>query len=567
MAKSGQEVVFEGWLTKSPPTKRIWRARWRRRWFSLKHSGEIPNQFILTYYADRNCRKLKGFINLDDCEQVDLGLKLDERKLKFDHVFDIKTPTRTYYLAADSESEMKSWVNCICKVCGLKSTSDEEDLHVSDTLDRDITFCEEKDDKSHANNETPPVSPVSTSPYIPISECITGKTPILTPQDFKALLQQNMKNNLTHMNQTYGISQRNYLNYVNDMQDPRFYDSPRVLSPNQDANNKKNISPLQSPTDTESIFTDDDMADVNVVVKQKFTKSKIQAPPRPPKSSHVAPSTYINLNIKNEGHDEDKKPVQGVITDDMYDFPRSHQITEAETVRNMLLRRHCYNNAAPAKVEGQIFRYDISPKPSTSTNQVFRYDAEDIGDEPASPLSQSSSTTAYSNLPSPLLSDNQLMPPPIVNRDLKPKRKLSDSLSSSSNPEPSSPRGAPSVDRKLKPPTPLQDARKVKLDDKSPTGRRRAAPSPTMGLGRSHESLLSQSNQEEQIYHYLPVKMQYLDLDLDCGPNLNSSTDKVPSKSSGANTVYKKVDFEKTEAFNITRNNLEKERKEPIFKK
>jgi hypothetical protein len=127
MARSGQEVVCEGWLTKSPPTKRIWRARWRRRWFSLRHSGEIPDQYILTYYADRNCRKLKGYINLDDCEQVDLGLKLDERKLKFDHVFDIKTPTRTYYLAADSEGEMKSWVDCICQVCGLKSTSDEED--------------------------------------------------------------------------------------------------------------------------------------------------------------------------------------------------------------------------------------------------------------------------------------------------------------------------------------------------------------------------------------------------------------------------------------------------------
>jgi hypothetical protein len=26
MARSGQEVVCEGWLTKSPPTKRIWRA-------------------------------------------------------------------------------------------------------------------------------------------------------------------------------------------------------------------------------------------------------------------------------------------------------------------------------------------------------------------------------------------------------------------------------------------------------------------------------------------------------------------------------------------------------------
>jgi hypothetical protein len=187
MARSGQEVVCEGWLTKSPPTKRIWRARWRRRWFSLRHSGEIPDQYILTYYADRNCRKLKGYINLDDCEQVDLGLKLDERKLKFDHVFDIKTPTRTYYLAADSEGEMKSWVDCICQVCGLKSTSDEEDLQIpkSDPIDIDIVYCEEKDDKSivpSSNNETPPVSPVSTSPYIPISECITGKTPILTAQ-------------------------------------------------------------------------------------------------------------------------------------------------------------------------------------------------------------------------------------------------------------------------------------------------------------------------------------------------------------------------------------------------
>lgn len=58
---------------------------------------------------------------------MDLGLKLEERNLKFDHVFDIKTPNRTYYLAADTEEEMKSWVTCICRVCGLKSTNEEED--------------------------------------------------------------------------------------------------------------------------------------------------------------------------------------------------------------------------------------------------------------------------------------------------------------------------------------------------------------------------------------------------------------------------------------------------------
>lgn len=46
----------------------------------------------------------------------------------------------------------------------------------------------------------------------------------------------------------------------------------------------------------------------------------------------------------------------------MYDFPRSHQI------ENDPRRKHCYNNAAPVPCpEGTIFRYDISPKPGTST--------------------------------------------------------------------------------------------------------------------------------------------------------------------------------------------------------
>lgn len=60
-----------------------------------------------------------------------------------------------------------------------------------------------------------------------------------------------------------------------------------------------------------------------------------------------------------------------------------------------------------------------------------------------------------------------------------------------------------------------------------------------------------------QNYH----KLEYLDLDLDNKttqyPRSNISQ---PLRSPGANTVYKKVDFMKTEAFNITRNNLEKER-------
>lgn len=106
--------------------------RWRRRWFTLKQ-GEIPEQFCLEYYTDRNCRKLKGVIDLDQCEQVDSGLQLEHRKQKFEHMFDVKTPRRTYYLAADSEEDMNAWVNCICEVCNLQDLSKHQQIKAEST--------------------------------------------------------------------------------------------------------------------------------------------------------------------------------------------------------------------------------------------------------------------------------------------------------------------------------------------------------------------------------------------------------------------------------------------------
>lgn len=46
--------------------------KWRRRWFSLRQSGELPGQYFLDYYADKNCRRRKGTIDLDLCEQVNI---------------------------------------------------------------------------------------------------------------------------------------------------------------------------------------------------------------------------------------------------------------------------------------------------------------------------------------------------------------------------------------------------------------------------------------------------------------------------------------------------------------
>ncbi|XP_070142083.1 protein daughter of sevenless isoform X2 [Drosophila kikkawai] len=43
-------------------------------------------------------------------------------------MFDIKTPKRTYYLAAETEADMRDWVNCICQVCHLHDTKQSNEL-------------------------------------------------------------------------------------------------------------------------------------------------------------------------------------------------------------------------------------------------------------------------------------------------------------------------------------------------------------------------------------------------------------------------------------------------------
>jgi len=63
--------------------------------------------------------------------QVDAGLRFENRKQKYQHMFDVKTPKRVYYLAAESEEDMNRWVEYVCHVCGLKAYKDEDGTSVS----------------------------------------------------------------------------------------------------------------------------------------------------------------------------------------------------------------------------------------------------------------------------------------------------------------------------------------------------------------------------------------------------------------------------------------------------
>ncbi|XP_012255741.1 GRB2-associated-binding protein 2 [Athalia rosae] len=584
--KTSQEIVHEGWLIKSPPSK-LWRARWRKRWFALRHSGELPGQYFLEYYTDRRCRKLKGRIDLDQCEQVDAGLRFENRKQKYQFMFDVKTPKRTYYLVAESEADMNKWVDAVCQVCGLKAYTQDEEQQ-----------CQMFQFESQ---ESPPISPTGTisGPYIPISECISGRS----------------LNDASSLSSAMGQGRA------------QFSDAPRWNAP----------SPPRSPTttDAESVFTDDEWtAPVPSVnwetfptnterrsshpsgeaeigswsVMKRFGKlqivdsttppavEKIPAPPRPPKPPHMAPENfghnYLNLDSATESSKPTtpatpapSTPATAIVTDETYDFPRSHQPGPNKDLNaNTAGRpaRHCYSNAAPTSTDGHVFSYDFHD------------------DEPSSPRSECSATATYSNLPSPLTSDplntvpsTMPPPPPVVHRDLKPGRRTSDSTSIISN-EPSpgpilpvpelsstehSPAEPPSINRKLKPSlakSPLDGP--LQLASPPGKGRIRAAPSPTPplhSLSARHQSTSDEDNNayddKEEIYFFqdknkfIPAShrsmeaLQYLDLDL--GASFMSPP--LPSAQSPPNTtVYKTVDFFKTKAFNRTRQRVEEERKQ-----
>ena len=40
----------------------------------MLRQGTMPGQYVLEYYVDRTARKLKGSIDLDQCEQVRAGV-------------------------------------------------------------------------------------------------------------------------------------------------------------------------------------------------------------------------------------------------------------------------------------------------------------------------------------------------------------------------------------------------------------------------------------------------------------------------------------------------------------
>lgn len=123
---------------------------------------------------------------------------------RYEHLFDIKTPGRVYYLAADTAEEMSRWVSLVCSACGLRQASSSsaaaekereaaaaaaEAGFTSLALNRSDAATTALGPHSStvlapsgtaaAGGAPPPskVPPPSSSPYIHISTCYTGGRP------------------------------------------------------------------------------------------------------------------------------------------------------------------------------------------------------------------------------------------------------------------------------------------------------------------------------------------------------------------------------------------------------
>ncbi|CAL8374933.1 unnamed protein product [Gadus morhua 'NCC'] len=192
---SGGEVIFQGWLRKSPPEKKLRRYAWKKRWFILRSGRMSGDPDVLEYYKNDHSKKPIRVIDLHCCEQVDAGLTFKRKEFQDSFVFDIKTSDRTFYLVAETEDEMNKWVRSICQLCGFNQSDDNHDgrsAHTPRTSDLQNSTAASS---SAPLSERKPSAPVHSSQPVlftfdvPLRHGHHGSLSNSAPQDYLLLHQ------------------------------------------------------------------------------------------------------------------------------------------------------------------------------------------------------------------------------------------------------------------------------------------------------------------------------------------------------------------------------------------
>ena len=455
-------------------------------------------------------------------------------------MFDVRTSKRTFYLVAKSEADMNKWVDCICQVCGLKIHVDEgSDYRYSPQPSQEFAFSQNNSNGTSMtlanNNQSQNVGLMSSNmtsnrisvegpsgPYIPISECRTGKPingPIIENNNIHGIVSNAKVNRLS--DQSYDVPRN--ANEIGENNLDLLYQVPSVSAISPDKTNHSLITnppkvnwstyPRESPVsfnsndvtrtsirscdaviDGTSKLTNvndsgtQDMQRSNSPMCTDFNRDAImsndtsqnQPPPRPPKppslrrsktksescASLPSASTTSLYDIPAPPTKQDESSPTSKISsssidmspkspDDSYDFPRlqaefkpNNQENKGFDLLNERVpindksafaesKKHSYSNAPSGYFVNKenVFNYDYKPTLPTSsiddTQATFTFkqvsDQESSNSErsPVTPTSASyNNLTMSSSLPN---SSALNITPPAINRDLKPRRKGSDS--------------------------------------------------------------------------------------------------------------------------------------------
>ncbi|ERE72624.1 GRB2-associated-binding protein 2 [Cricetulus griseus] len=118
---------LEGWLEKLSPEKKLGRYAWKKCWFILRSGKMCGDPDVLEYYKNEHSKKPLGIINLNFCMQLDVALTFNKQELQKSFMFDIIINELTFYLVAETETDMNRWVQSICQICGFSQTKESTD--------------------------------------------------------------------------------------------------------------------------------------------------------------------------------------------------------------------------------------------------------------------------------------------------------------------------------------------------------------------------------------------------------------------------------------------------------
>jgi len=486
----------------------------------------MPGQFLLQYFVDETAKKLKGSIDLDQCEQVDTGLTFESGKVRYQYMFDIKTPKRVYYLAADSEQEMTRWVDYVCRVCGLHTFQTEE-TDLKDDQHQPVHQQTQNDTQTSCDSRpavtSQPASYIS-GPYMHLSECFTGGHPT---QVTRSRLSSSSAPNPVLVAPPR-ISPQYQNNPISNPDDSLNCGDDSVFLPNSPAGPKSKLPNSSRATHSseegyqnqpESLATQ--FSNITVSNTPHHHQEPVLGPGRPPKPPNLR-NTQVSLpsqppNDTYENHDD----MQSISLNTKGPGP-----TNPETNNNCETLTSAVATYPP--VVDRRLKPEMKPVPTN----------------PLTPTSTTTLPAGYSGPP--------------VERNRKPR----------GFDTPGTYPGVSNTNPSLVIPPGMVIPGNCNWERD------------TWEEGSQSEGGSRRNSSDEQIYFYMPSlqqstggrwdplmipaqdmrdqAVQYLDLDLPItDTSLGEGVDRVQSRNNDVSTVYKTVDFIKTEAFNRTRQKVE----------